>query len=126
MTCKDGTPYPEEWALRLAVLFTMLDEIREAYGAALAVVSGYRTATYNKKVGGAKESRHQNGEAADIRPAGKHSPGDVDRLHEIIIAMVAKRKLKQIGGVGRYTRWVHVDIRARKPNGNIARWDGRK
>jgi uncharacterized protein YcbK (DUF882 family) len=47
MESHDGTPYPETWALRLAVLFDALDTIREAYGSPLRVVSGYRTTSHN-------------------------------------------------------------------------------
>ena len=58
---------PEEAKENLTALVEkVLDPARERYGAAIHVNSGYRTETYNKKVGGVKGSQHccKNGSAA--------------------------------------------------------------
>lgn len=43
-----------------------LDKARELAGIPFKIVSGYRTESYNTKVGGAKTSAHMSGYAADI------------------------------------------------------------
>lgn len=137
MACRDGTPYPEEWSLRLAVLFEALDTIREAFGGPLVIVSGYRTPEHNGSIAGAKQSQHVQGRAVDLRPFKKNlSIGDINRLHQVVNELLAEGKLPAVGGVGVYplTRdrrtkllfpgWVHVDTRARAADGHIARWQG--
>lgn len=126
LACRDGTPYPETWALRLAVLFDALDTIREAYGAKLRVVSGYRTTSHNLVIGGAKASQHMVGRAVDLCPV-KREPGDIERLHAIVNDLIERGKLPAVGGVGFYAgRWLHIDTRAKVPTGHIARWTGAK
>ena len=43
-----------------------LQKIRDHFGKAITVTSGYRTALYNKKIKGATKSYHMTGQAADI------------------------------------------------------------
>lgn len=45
-----------------------LEPLREAWGAPIVVTSGYRSPMVNKLVGGAPNSQHMSGCAADIRP----------------------------------------------------------
>ncbi|MBR1732407.1 MAG: hypothetical protein IJ729_01500 [Alloprevotella sp.] len=58
--------------MRLGIVKTSLPSalapLREAWGAPIIVVSGYRCAALNKAVGGVKNSQHMVGEAADILP----------------------------------------------------------
>jgi hypothetical protein len=51
-TCKDGTPYPDQWINdRLTPLCQMLEVIRAACGGhSVTVLCGYRTPTYNEKL----------------------------------------------------------------------------
>lgn len=44
-----------------------LQGLRDALGAPITVTSGYRCPTHNKSIGGAKESFHTRGMAADLR-----------------------------------------------------------
>lgn len=44
----------------------ILDPLREAWGNPIYISSGYRSASLNKIVGGAKNSQHLAGKAADI------------------------------------------------------------
>lgn len=45
-----------------------LEKLREAWGSPIVVTSGYRSREVNKGVGGANNSQHMRGMAADIRP----------------------------------------------------------
>ena len=111
--CKDGS----DEILVDEALVLLLQCIREHFGKAVTITSGYRTAAHNAAVGGAKSSQHLLGRAADIRVQGV-SVEDV--------AAYAESLMPGWGGVGRYpvkagraTGWVHVDTRADK-----ARWRG--
>ena len=43
----------------------LLQPLRDRYGSAIAIISGYRNETVNLLVGGVKNSQHTKGEAAD-------------------------------------------------------------
>lgn len=91
-------------------LVEVLQKIRSHFGKAVNINSGYRTPTYNKKVGGATYSQHLYGTAADIRINGV-KPKD--------IAAYAETLLPNTGGIGIYNNFVHVDVRKTK-----SRWNG--
>lgn len=91
-------------------LVEVLQKIRSHFGKAVVINSGYRTAKHNKAVGGATYSQHLYGTAADIRISGV-KPADV--------AAYAETLLPDSGGIGIYSSFVHVDVRAVK-----ARWKG--
>lgn len=113
LRCRDGT----DTIMVDEVLTVVLQCIREHFGKAVTITSGYRTPAHNAAVGGAKSSQHLLGRAADIRVQGV-SVEDV--------AAYAESLLPNCGGIGRYpvkvgraTGWVHLDTRAEK-----ARWRG--
>jgi uncharacterized protein YcbK (DUF882 family) len=78
----------------------------------LIINSGYRTSEYNKKVGGAENSFHMKGMAADIDVAG------IARITIDEFAELAEEE--GFEGIGKYNTFVHVDVR-----GSKARWDNR-
>ena len=113
LRCRDGT----DTVMVDEALTVVLQCIREHFGKAVVITSGYRTAAHNAKVGGAKSSQHLLGRAADIRVQG---------VSVEAVAAYAESLMPDWGGVGRYpikagraTGWVHVDTRADK-----ARWRG--
>lgn len=58
---------PEEAKKNVAALVdTVLDPLREAWGKPIIVNSGYRCAALNKAVGGVPTSMHLTGHAADV------------------------------------------------------------
>ena len=90
-----------------------LQAIRYYCGAAVTINSGYRTESYNAKVGGAKSSYHMKGQAFDIVVKG-HTPQEVARYAQEI----------GIPGIIQYNTFVHVDSRekkywARNDNGKV-------
>lgn len=83
-----------------------LDAVRESLGGRpLHVNSWYRPPAINRRVGGSKYSRHQYGDAVDIR-SNYLTPN----------AIFAKLRHHQ-GGLSRYYSFVHIDWRGQK-----ARW----
>lgn len=91
-------------------LVEVLQKIREHFGKAVVISSGYRTENHNKAVGGAACSRHLYGMAADIKVSGVQ-PAEV--------AAYAEALLPNSGGIGIYDSFTHVDVRGVK-----ARWNG--
>ena len=56
------------------LLVVRLQKLREKWGKALILNSGYRCEIHNRDVGGVKGSLHKVGQAADIRvPASEHA-----------------------------------------------------
>lgn len=110
--CKDGTKVPAELLPNVQKLADQLQVLRDNLGESIHVNSGYRTPTYNKKIGGKVASQHLHAKAADITCKSK-SP---KQLAAFIEKLIAAGTLK-FGGIGVYPGFVHVDIRQGK-----ARW----
>lgn len=62
-----NVPSKEQEQNLIALIENVLDPLREAYGKPIVVTSGYRCLALNKAVGGASNSQHMTGQAADIR-----------------------------------------------------------
>lgn len=62
----DNTPQQAVVAALTQLVDKVLDPLREAWGAPLYVTSGYRCAALNHAVGGAPNSQHILGQAADV------------------------------------------------------------
>lgn len=105
MTCKDGTKVPAAYTGNAMRLLTNLQVLREALGLPIHINSGYRSPAHNKKVGGAANSMHMRGMAADITVLGK-SPAQV---HGKIKELIAAGKM-QNGGLKQYPTFVHYDV----------------
>ncbi len=99
--CKDGGS---------RVLFDMelvvrLQKLRDYFKRPILITSGYRTRSYNASVGGAKDSQHMYGRAADIKVIGVES--------DKVAAAAVNAGFR---GVGVYGKFVHVDVRKRLVN----------
>ena len=112
--CNDGSVTPDEVIVNLQLLAEQLQVLRDFVGKSITINSGYRSPSYNKKIGGASRSQHKLGTAADIRVDGI-SPREV---HGIISELIKDGRMKE-GGLGKYSSFTHYDIRGTK-----ARWNG--
>ncbi len=116
--CRDGRLYPDAWVQsRLVPLCQTLEVIRAAIDKPIVIISGYRSPEHNAKVRGAKASQHMEGRAADIRVADLNAGA----LWAAIKGLHGQGALPNLGGLGRYTGWVHVDVRA---GDHLAQWTG--
>ena len=94
--CHDGS----DEVLIHPALPHLLEAIREACGGkSVHINSGYRTPAYNQGIGGATNSRHKTGQAADIVIRGL-SPAQVRKI----------AKDANPGGLGGYKTFTHVDV----------------
>jgi uncharacterized protein YcbK (DUF882 family) len=120
--CHDGTGTPIEAQPNLRRLCgAILEPLRLQWGGPIIIISGYRSPLWNFRIHGAEKSRHVVGDAADIRPVA------IDRLpsfKSMLEDMLHDGRLPQLGGLGLYEHWVHVDGRPRKADGTLARWSG--
>lgn len=80
-----------------------LEQLRQLVGRPVRIISGHRCEWWNRRVGGARSSRHLTGQAADIH---------------VGVATVQEAERAGFRGIGRKGRYaVHVDVRPRQ-----ARW----
>lgn len=82
-------------------LVCILQKIREVTGRPITINSGYRTPAYNRRVGGASNSYHIYGRAADIKGA------DLDDITSIANSLGVR-------GILRYNTFIHIDTRTSK------------
>ena len=86
----------------VSALAFFLELFRKAWGEPVRVNSGFRCGAHNAEVGGAKESRHLVGCAADIAPLGRATPA---------FGELARRFFTSSGWELRvYPRYVHVAV----------------
>lgn len=128
--CHDGTPYPEEWGDRWALLVGLWDDIRDLWGGPIDIVSGYRTPAYNASLlraghHPAADSRHMYGEAGDGRTQPDFGRDTVLELHNKVLAAHAAGQLTSLGGLGLYQDWIHADV-FKAPDGHLRRWNMRQ
>lgn len=80
----ENTPTDAETIERMqALMDECLDKVRELWGKPIGVNSGYRSPELNRAVGGAKNSQHMRGEAADITTGTKDNNR---KLFDLIVA----------------------------------------
>lgn len=90
----------------------VIEAVREHFDAPVTINSGYRCKTHNQAIGGASNSQHLYGRAADIVVEG------VDPME--VYSFLDHGPLKGRGGLGRYGTFTHVDTRTQGPS----RWEG--
>lgn len=110
--CKD---FSDKILIDTEFVADKLQKIRSHFKAAVTINSGYRTASYNKKIDGAANSYHVKGQAFDIVVKGK-TPAEVAAYAYSI----------GVPGIIQYNTFVHVDSRAgkyyaRNDNGKVTK-----
>ena len=83
-------------------LAEILGELRRRLGRRVYINSGYRTVAHNKEVGGAENSYHLYGAAADIRAEG-YTPKEVYVMLDSMLC--------GWGGLEEHKNFVHFDVR---------------
>lgn len=110
--CKDGSHVPFDLIPNVQLLASNLQVLRDYLDEVVHINSGYRTETYNEKVGGKKNSYHLKAMAGDLTCKSKTPK----QLAAIIEKLIAEKKMRQ-GGIGIYPGFLHYDVRGTK-----ARW----
>ena len=113
LACHDGTPVPEKYLNNARAICARAEILRAAAGCPLIVVSGYRSPTYNARIGGAKRSQHMTASALDLVSRTMTAA----QLRAIYLNLIKAGKVLD-GGVGTYPNFVHIDI------GPPRRWKG--
>lgn len=98
----NNTPSVEHEQNLIALIENILDPLREAYGKPIIVTSGYRSNILNKAIGGAKNSQHQYGFAADIR-----SVSDSKDENKKIFELAKNLPFDQLIDEHNYD-WIHI------------------
>lgn len=91
-----------------AELLAMMQDLRNAFGS-IVVSSGNRCTEYNKQIGGADNSQHLRGRAADLHFTGVKLDDVAGYINEYYPET----------GMGVYGSFIHLDSRNYK-----ARWNG--
>ena len=102
----DNTPDPIIIS-HLQQLINFLNPLREAWGSAIKVSSGYRCDKLNRFVGGSKTSSHLIGYGVDLIPAN----GRMDDFKKFIVDYMKMRMFDQciIEKSGK-TEWIHIGL----------------
>lgn len=102
----DNTPDPIITS-HLQQLINFLNPLREAWGSAIKVSSGYRCDKLNRFVGGSKTSSHLIGYGVDLVPLN----GKMDDFKKFIVDYMKIRMFDQciIEKSGK-TEWIHIGL----------------
>ena len=106
----DNTPNPYAVANLNYLVDTLLDPLREAFGAPIVVQSGFRNVTVNKLVDGVPTSFHTKGLAADISALGQNRKENARLVRvlmdsELPFDQLIKYDINALG-----PRWLHIGL----------------
>lgn len=106
----NNEPSTKELAALSLLATNILQPLRDAWGQPIVVSSGYRCEKLNKAVGGAKNSQHLFGEAADIHTL-SDVPADNQALFAIAVCLVRDGKIKVGQLIDEYGyNWIHISL----------------
>ena len=107
-----------------ALVDTVLQPLRDAWGGPITISSGWRCDELNKEVGGSATSAHKTGYAADIVP----NKGDLETFFQFVKKWLVDNKVKfdqcAIESDRRGAVWVHIGMYGpnRRQLGQFYRW----
>ena len=106
----DNTPNEEVLGNLTKLAQEVLQPIREAWGAPVVVSSAYRCPKLNQAVGGATNSDHKFGCAADIHTL-SDKVVDNKKLFDLVVKLSSEGKISCRQIIEEYDyNWVHVSI----------------
>ena len=116
----NNTPNKQQKESLRKLAVEILQVIRDEYDKPIIVTSGFRCDKLNKAVGGAKNSQHTKGEAADIRSV-SDSIKDNKEIFDLILRLQKEGKIKFGQLIDEYNyNWVHVSLpRIGKTNNQV-------
>lgn len=111
----------------VALVDNLLDAVRDIFGGAIKVNSGYRCPRHNAKVGGVKNSQHLSGEAADIcaetrgyRNITDWKMANLDIVRAILkVGRFDQLILENVGENDLLPTWVHVSYSRKSNRGQV-------
>lgn len=89
-------------------LIAVLEDLRAHFDGPVIINSGARCISRNRSEGGAPDSEHLRGTAADVV---------VDGVSPAVVYDYLTHKYAGRYGIGKYAAWTHIDVRLR-----AARW----
>lgn len=97
----------------LKELMEVLDLVREAWGSAIVVNSGYRCEELNKAVGGSRTSAHLTGYAVDMHPVN----GQNKKFHRFVEQFLLERGIGFDQLINEYDySWTHLGLKNKDGN----------
>lgn len=105
----DNTPSEAQRINIIELVETVLDPLREAWGSAIRINSGFRSEKVNAAVGGANTSSHRIGSAADLWPVN----GKFEEFKKFVLEFMKGRKFDQciIEKNSAGSQWIHIGLR---------------
>lgn len=104
----DNTPPPSAILNMEALCLNVLQPVRDLIEKPIIITSGYRCPELNKLIGGATNSCHLYGQAADIIVP--------DMTPQELLAIIYKSVPKFHELILEFNAWVHISYRRNKPN----------
>lgn len=118
----DNTPTDRHVKANIQNLIdNVLNPARQEYGSYILVNSGYRCPALNDAVGGAKDSQHLEGKAADI------TTGSIENNKKLFKILVQQDNFDQlIWEKPKDTLWIHVSYNPGENRGQILSYNGKQ
>lgn len=113
----DNTPNDEQRENLSWLIMNFLDPIREEFGEAIIVTSGFRSKALNSALAGSSsKSAHMEGLAADLQPK-----DNTEAKRKKLFAICAKYKVDQLlyEHNSKGSKWIHLGTRKVNPRGYI-------
>lgn len=99
----------------LVKLFSLLDQIRDHFNSPINIHCAYRPEAYNAQIGGAANSAHKYGMAADFDVSG----WDCEKARQDLLSSGLLEQLNlRMENNGPSAQWVHLDYREVPPGGH--------